>query len=46
MVEKVHETLKHLGKLPETVEPDWLENLLEEEKGSGFLYPCKITGKD
>jgi len=26
-----HETLKHLEKLSETVEPDWLENLPEEE---------------
>jgi hypothetical protein len=26
-----HETLKHLEKLPETVEPNWLERL-EEEK--------------
>ena len=26
-----HETLKHLEKLPETLEPDWLEKLEEGE---------------
>ena len=26
-----HETLKHLEKLPETAQPDWLENLPEED---------------